>query len=262
MNANVKQKFSAARVMCFFAFLVLLCAAVMSYKHPREKHTVIPKQDVTVFVINSVSAAIALALTFKPSVWQAQVFLLFIQAASTTLTGYNTLGTFLYSAFVILCFANGFFKTRVKLKITCIFVVWIAILVGYGYYALQWGTRGVMYIHISIATSLFFFAFYFYVYKKLETLLVPLVPAKPQKSDIKLPPKGTTLHLSRYGLTERQIDFVMEYLSSQKMYKELADQFFVSVSTVKKDMTEIFEKFNVQNIKELHILLLQYFVER
>lgn len=248
--------------MCFFAFLVLLCAAVMSYKHPREKHTVIPKQDVTVFVINSVSAAIALALTFKPSVWQAQVFLLFIQAVSTTLTGYNNLGTFLYSAFIILCFANGFFKTKVRLKITCILVVWIAVLVGYGYYALQWGVRGIMYIHISVATSLFFFAFYFYVYKKLETLLVPLVPVKPLKSDIKLPPKGTTLHLSKYGLTERQIDFVMEYLASQKMYKELANQFFVSVSTVKKDMAEVFEIFNVQNIKDLHILLLQYFVER
>lgn len=262
MNANIKQKFSAARVMCFFAFLVLLCAAVMSYKHPREKQTVIPNQNVTVFVINSVSAAIALALTFKPSVWQAQVSLLFIQAVSTTLTGYNTLGTFLYSAFIILCFANGFFKTKVRLKITCILVAWIAVLVGYGYYALQWGTRGVMYIHISVATSLFFFAFYFYVYKKLETLLVPLVPVKPLKSDIKLPLKGTTLHLSKYGLTERQIDFVMEYLVSQKTYKELANQFFVSVSTVKKDMTEVFEIFNVQNIKDLHILLLQYFVER
>ncbi len=262
MNANIKQKFSAARVMCFFAFLVLLCAAVMSHKHPREKTTIIPYQDVSVFVINSVSAAIAFVLTFKPSIWQAQVFLLFIQAATTTLTGYNTLGTFLYSAFIILCFANGFFKTKVRLKISCIILAWVAILVGYGYYAVQWGTRGIMYIHISVATSLFFFAFYFYVYKKLESLLVPLVPAKPQKSDIKLPPKGTTLHLSKYGLTERQIDFVMEYLSSQKVYKELADQFYVSISTVKKDMTEIFEKFNVKNIKDLHILLLQYLVER
>lgn len=261
MNANIKQKFSAARVMCFFAFLVLLCAAVMSYKHPREKNTIIPFQDISIFAINSVSAVIALALTFKPSVWQAQVFLLFIQACTTTLTGYNTLGTFLYSAFIILCFANGFFKTKVRLKISCILIAWIAVLIGYGYYAIQWGTRGVMYIHISIATSLFFFAFYFYVYKKLETLLVPLVPAKPQKSDIKLPQQGTSLYLSNYGLTERQTNLVLEYLSSEKTYSELAKQFYISESTVKKDMTEIFEKFNVQNIKDLHILLLQYFVK-
>ena len=262
MNANIKQKFSAARVMCFFAFLVLLCAAVMSYKHPREKTTVIPKQDVTVFCINLVSAATALFLTFKPSVWQAQVSLLFIQAVSTTLTGYNTLGTFLYSAFIILCFANGFFKTRTRLKITCILLAWVAVLVGYGYYAVQWGVRGIMYIHISVATSLFFFAFYFYVYKKLETLLIPLTTAIPQNPNIKLPPKGTPLHLSNYGLTERQIDLVLEYISSQKSYSQLANQFRVSTSTVKKDMSEVFEKFQVQNLKELHILLLQYFVKR
>ena len=76
--------------MCFFAFLVLLCAAVMSFNHPRINRTVLPKQDYSVFIINVVSALIALALTFKPSVWQAQVSLLFIQAVTTTLTGYNT----------------------------------------------------------------------------------------------------------------------------------------------------------------------------
>lgn len=119
-----------------------------------------------------------------------------------------------------------------------------------------------MYIHISVATSLFFFAFYFYVYKKLETLLIPLTTAIPQNPNIKLPPKGTSLHLSNYGLTERQIDLVMEYISSQKSYSQLANQFRVSTSTVKKDMSEVFEKFQVQNLKELHILLLQYFVKR
>ncbi len=247
--------------MCFFAFLVLLCAAVMSYNHPRINRTVLPKQDYSVFIINAVSALIALALTFKPSVWQAQVSLLFIQSVTTTLTGYSTLGTFLYSAFIILCFANGFFKTKVKLKIVCIFAAWIAVLAGYSYYALQWGSRGIMYIFISIATSLFFFAFYFYVYKKLETLLIPLVPAKVQKSNIKLPQPGTSLHLSEYGLTERQVNLVLEYIDSKKSYSELSRQFNISLSTVKKDMTEIFEKFDVQNIRDLHILLIQYFVK-
>lgn len=261
MNANIKQKFSAARVMCFFAFLVLLCAAVMSFKHPREKTTVIPKQDITVFCINALSAATALFLIIKPSIWQAQVSLLFVQAVSTTLTGYNTLGTFLYSAFIILCFANGFFKTRVRLKITCILLAWIAVLVGYGYYALQWGMRGIMYIHISVATSLFFFAFYFYVYKKLEILLIPLTTVIPTQ-DIDLPPKGTFLYLSKYKLSERQIDLVLEYIKSQKSYTQMANQFHISTSAIKKDMSAVFEKFHVKNVKELHILLLQYVVKR
>ena len=58
-----------------------------------------------------------------------------------------------------------------------------------------------------------------------------------------------------------RINLVLEYIDSKKSYSELSRQFNISLSTVKKDMTEIFEKFDVQNIRDLHILLIQYFVK-
>lgn len=247
--------------MCLFAFLVLLCASVMSYKHSRPHNTVIPKQEFSIFFINCCSALLAFALVLKPTYWKGQFLLVFVQAVCTTLTGYCALGTFLYAAFVIIGLINGFFKTKSHLKIGIILLIWLFVLVGYGYYAVQFGTRGVMYIFISLATSLFFFGFYFYVYKKLESLLIPLVPAKVRRPNTNMPPIGTELYLSDYGLSERQIKLVLSYLTSLKSYEQLASEFLISTSTVKKDMIEVFEKFNVKNIKELHILLIQYFVK-
>ena len=44
-------------------------------------------------------------------------------------------------------------------------------------------------------------------------------------------------------------------------YKELSEKYFVSISTVKKIFADIFKIFNVSNIEELRLLLLQYQVE-
>ena len=266
MSTHTKNAlFLPARVMCFLGMIVLTIASIMSYKHVPSVATIIPKPEYTVFAVNAASALLALLLVIFPNNWQPQVIILFIQAISTTCTGYDTLGTFLYAAFTILCFINGFFKTHAKEKIIILILIWCLALAGDAFYVLNTfphDKRAYFRMVLEIAISIFFFGFYFYVYKKLESLLVTLVPAKPNKNpNLNLPKQGTNLYLSQYGLTERQINIVLEYLESQKSYEALGEQFFISKSTVKKDMSEIFEKFDVKNIKELHILLLQYIVK-
>lgn len=254
--------------MCFFATLVLAIASVMSFNHKPVHMTVIPNPQYTIFGINSLSALFALILVIFPTSWKTMASLLLFQSISTTLTGYDTLGTFLYSGCIILCFCNGFFKTRLKLKILIFIIIWMLVLAGYGFYALNndnpefIGIRGLYRLILEIAISIFFFGFYFYIYKKLEVLLVTLVPAKNvMNTNEKLPKPGSTLYLSDFNLTERQTKLVLEYLNTQKNYEALSEQFYISKSTVKKDMTEVFEKFSVTNLKELHILLLQYIVK-
>ena len=44
-------------------------------------------------------------------------------------------------------------------------------------------------------------------------------------------------------------------------YKEISEKYYVSISTVKKIFAEVFKIFNVSNIEELRILLLQYQVK-
>lgn len=251
--------------MCLFAFFVLCVASAMSFQHHPAHFSVVPKPEYTIFAINSLSAAFCLFLIIKPDNWKTQCSLLFIQSVFTTLTGYDTLGTFLYAAFIILLFVNGFFKRHLKEKISILCLIWAAVCIGYGLYAInneEFGGRGIYRFMLQVAVSVFFFGFYYFIYKKIEILLVTLVPAKALPNNgIKLPALGTELHLSDYNLTERQIKLVLEYLNTQKNYEALGEQFFISKSTVKKDMTEVFDKFGVTNLKELHILLLQFIVE-
>ena len=53
------------------------------------------------------------------------------------------------------------------------------------------------------------------------------------------------------------------HLSDEQMqiYKELSEKYYVSISTVKKIFADIFKVFEVNNIEELRLLLLQYQVE-
>ena len=64
-----------------------------------------------------------------------------------------------------------------------------------------------------------------------------------------------------FGLTKRQINFLKDYMYTKLSYKEIAEKYVVSISTVKKDMADIFCKFNVKNINELYFLLSQFVIK-
>ena len=73
-----------------------------------------------------------------------------------------------------------------------------------------------------------------------------------------MPKPGSEIEFADYGLTERQIALVKTYLKTTSSYKELANEYNISLSLVKHEMREVFSIFEVNNLKELHILLLQY----
>ncbi|MBQ5999049.1 MAG: hypothetical protein IJL70_06220 [Treponema sp.] len=259
-----KQKiFTAARAMCFFAAIVLTIGSVMSFNHTPHLHTIFPKPEITIFLINATSAALCYFLVIKPSNFYIQALIIFIQAITTTLTGFETLGTFLYESAIILCFCNGFFKNHIKIKIITLILIWLLVLIGFGYTIIYNNPeRGKSLLVLECAITVFFFSFYFYIYKKLESLLKVLVPAKKVHfSNLNLPQPGSVLNLNKYGLSERQIKLTMEYLHTEDNYETLSKKFFISKSTVKKDMSEVFYKFGVSNVNELHLLLLQYIVK-
>ena len=89
-------------------------------------------------------------------------------------------------------------------------------------------------------------------------MLSPLLPKQSKEAKIKLPPQENLLNLQECGLSERQIKILNEYLATNASYSELADKFIVSISTVKKEMSQILHVFGVKNIKELKFLLSHY----
>lgn len=112
---------------------------------------------------------------------------------------------------------------------------------------------------IELVISAFFAGFYAYVYKKLEVYLSVLIPAKQKHSPVVgLPERGAEMNLAEFGLTDRQIRLVQEYMDNRTTYKSMADKHNMSESAVKKDMSDVFRRFSVDNINELYFLLSQY----
>lgn len=246
-----KKSDIVVRVFLFFAFLVLVTASILSFILEPEYRTIIPFPKYSIPVINTSSALLCLLALINPKWHWSQYLICFIQAISTTLTGYEHLGTFIYSALIIILFCNGAFKSKPKLKISIMMSIWILTLLG----LIPFGIPRMI---LAYAVSFFYGAFYYFIYTKLKTMLSPLLPAASVQSSIELPPPGSEISFKDYGLTERQIKFVTEYIKDGVSYNFLVEKYFVSLSTVKSEMASIFRIFGVKNKEDLRILLLQY----
>ena len=256
-NMN-KKTVSAETIMHIAAVFILVIATGVSLVSTPDPYTVIPKVEITVPIINALCVVLALVLLFIPRNTALECSILAIQAVSTCLTGYESLGIFLFSALLLILFCDGFFKKHAVRRILILFVIWLAVLPGIIPHGIE------RYI-LAIAESIFIIAFYCFIYKKLESLLKPLVTLYipesicPAVKDIK---KGDKLSLTSCGLNEREVQFTFDFLVNNKTYRQIADEQYVSISTVKKVMADVLKKFGVRNQNDLKILLLQYKIER
>ena len=114
-----------------------------------------------------------------------------------------------------------------------------------------------------IAYSLFITFMYFYIYGAVFKSLLSLFPISAKHiSSLNLPDFGTSLNLTEFGLSERQIKIVKKKTKTNSTsYKELADAAITSESTIKKDMLEIFKKLGVENSTSLKFFLSLYKIE-
>ena len=114
---------------------------------------------------------------------------------------------------------------------------------------------------VALATSVFAFFFFMWIYKILKSKLSYLLPSSVTNNEVLQSVKpGSEVSLKDYNLTDRQIDLILDYLHNNRSYNELSDKYNISVSTVKKDFADVFKVFNVRNLEELHILFLQYHI--
>ena len=240
------------RLMCASACIFQALAFYISLNHESFKATIIPFPNVIIPTVNITASIICLFLVFFPKFFKLKIAVIYIQSILTTLNELELLGTFLYAGSILLLFCEGFFKTKPKKKIIVQFTIWFIVSLGtipFGLYR---------YLRV-LALSIFFLTFYLNIYFYLEKYLTPLLPIKELVKQNKVMPKpGSEIELADYGLTERQIALVKTYLKTTSSYKELANEYNISLSLVKHEMREVFSIFEVNNLKELHILLLQY----
>ena len=239
------------RIFEFCGFLILSAAFIISLKLPAEPLTWIPFAQITVPVVNGLCALACIPLIIKPGIKWIEISLFFVQSFFTTWTGYETLGMFLYSAMIVLLFCYGFFKKYLHRKAIILVIIWGIWLSG----VIPFGIARCVLVY---TTFLFMLAFYYAVYSKLKELLAPLLPVQAEEATIKLPAVERTINLTDYNFTERQQKLIFDFMQYNSTYKELSDKFYISVSTVKKDMAEILRLFGVKTSEELRQLLSPY----
>ena len=116
---------------------------------------------------------------------------------------------------------------------------------------------------ITLGTSAFMCTFYLWLFSLLKAKFSCIIPMTVNENKcLKNKKVGSLIHLSDYNLSERQMQLILDNLHSNLSYKELSDKYYMSISLVKKEFAYIFKVFDVSKIEELHMLLLQYLVEK
>ena len=252
----MKEFFTVNRIMYASAFFALCVALGLNITAQVPFAGFLPVVRWIDVAVNAVAACLCIFLFIKPGCKMITYLLFFIEGGVTAHMGFVGIGTLLFTAGCVMVFVNGDFKTRYKEKIAALCVYWILITAGL-YFSFN-----IKIAVFEIALTLFHFGLLVCLYKKLESKLSFLLPvAEVITPEIPLPAKGSALRLSDYGISERQKFFIQGTVNGGKTYEELAAEYRVSVSVVKKDMAAACRLFGVTNKEDLRILLLQYKIE-
>ena len=254
MNRN---RISSERVVAVVGLVFLLIAAITSLFFNGDPTSIINKivdTRIVIPVVHFTCVFLTIIHIIKPNSY-LMISILLIESELTILTDYRELGIFFFYAAIIFILCTDLIVNRSKNKITIMFIGhFLTLCLTY--------THGLKKMLVALAYSCFCFAFYLWIYSILKAKLSCLFPQNVRDSNSVIgKPAGSKISLSDYNLNERQRTFLMEHIHNKLSYKEISEKYFVSLSTVKKIFADIFKIFNVSNIEELRILLLQYQVE-
>ena len=252
-----RNRFNSERVVAVVGLVFLLIAAIASLFFKGAPTSIIHKiadTKIVIPVVHFICVGLTIVHVIKPRPCLL-ITILLIESELTVLTNYEELGIFFFYAAVIYILCTDILTNKSRKPIGIMFAVHlITLLLNYGH--------GMKYVFIDIGYSLFCFAFYLWIYSILKAKFSCLIPKNVRENNTIIgKPAGSKIKLSDYNLTERQRTFLIEHIHNKKSYKELSEQYFVSISTVKKIFADIFKVFDVSNIEELRLLLIQYQVE-
>lgn len=252
-----RNRLSSERVVAVAGFVFLLIAAIISLFFDGDKNSIlelIANTKILIPVVHFLCVALALVDVIRPNSYiTLSIFL--IESELTILTSYQELGIFFFYAAVIIILCKDLILNKSKKTLIILFILHF-ISLGLSY------THGIKYMFVSLGYSMFCMVFYLWIYSVLKAKLSCLFPKNVRENNTIIgKPAGATISLSDYNLNERQRLFVMENIHNKMCYKEISEKYFVSISTVKKIFAEVFKIFEVSNIEELRILLLQYQVK-
>ena len=246
------------KLVSIVGFLFLICAGICSLflgGHKQSIIELIAPTDIVIPFVHFLCAGITFVIIFKTSYYYMTIVLM-IESVLTILTNYVNLGIFFFYAAISLIIIKDIFEQKRKKLIIILTIIHFLSLVG------SCAISGVIRAVIDAVSSLFFFVFGTWIYSLLKAQFSCFMPKNVTENKVltKIKP-GQILNLSEYNLTERQQAFVFENIHDNLSYKQISEKHYVSISTVKKEFSEVYKIFCVEKLEELRLLLLQYQIE-
>lgn len=239
------------RVVAITASVFLAVSFVGSLLMNGDPHSIIPNTPVVIPCVHALCFVLAFVSVFKPHFY-TEFLILQIESILTILTNLTFLGIFFFYSSVFLFMCQQYNMKSIKRCLAIFGIIHITALV------LTY-THGWPMTIISLASSVFYCSFFVWIYVILKTRFSCFTPTRVAYHSIlnnKL--SGSQIKLSDYKLNERQKTFIIENLHNNLSYKDLSEKYNVSLSTVKKEFSHIFDVFGVSKLEELHLLLLQF----
>lgn len=252
-----RNRINVERVVSVVGFIFLIVAGIASLFMNGDKKSIIEKvcdTRIVIPIVHFTCAVIVFFTIFKPCDILLKIVLM-VESVLTINTDYEQLGILFFYATIMLNLCKGVGNRHALRTLIILFIIHIISLLGTY-------THGWWYTVIAYGSSAFSCVFYYWVYYILKAKLSCVIPTNiANNKTLTNVPQGSEISLKDYKLNERQIKFVIECLHNNLSYKELSDKYFVSISTVKKVFAEVYKIFNVSNLNELRMLLLQYQVK-
>lgn len=250
------KKLTSNRLLYILNAGMVTFAMVMNIKAAIPYVSVIPYMSFIKAALNAFCVCLSIILIIHPERKLLTYIVFFAEAGNAALVGFIGIGTSLFCIGIVLCFINGEFAVNRRRKVIMLSIYWAFVIVTI------WPVLGFIFVIFEILGTLFGLTACIALYQKLEgKLSYLLLPEETVMAAITLPPKGSTLKLSDYELSERQIAFILGSIKQGETYEVLGNRYYVSTSVVKKDMAAACKYFGVANREALRILLLQYKLE-
>ncbi len=250
----VMQKIVLFMSLLFIGMINILCYYVIfTSTEPSQK--LIPYSRIVLPLVHGIVLIISIYLLFKYN-YLLQFSIFQIESIICILSTFQSLGIFLYYASVFIFIINRYGKKEIKVPLIISFCIHIiALLLNF---IISWADA-----LVYLFSSFFVFACFLWFYEILKTKFSSFIPTSVNnKSVLSNVKQGSSIYLSDYGLTERQINIIYDYIHNNLNFKELSEKYYVSISSIKKEFTDVYKIFNVTKLEELHILLLQYVVDK
>lgn len=242
-------------ILSFLFILSVFTVNIVSIFFKTEPTAIIPYSIIIVPLMHGICTILCFILIFN--FYYPILFACFqIESLVCILTNFEILGIFFYYISIFLIFII-YYQTKPVKYIVCICYafhhLFLAITYKYGLFRFM----------VNEFTSVYMLSIFLWLYNLLKVRFSCFKPSMIMENSTigsKIP--GTELKLSDYDLTERQVNFIYDYINNNLTYNDLTEKYYVSLSTVKKEFADVFKIFGVTKNDELKLLLLQYVVEK